>query len=163
MNNDSAILSAAFLRDAARALRNHKYDVRGDGAIRVRGTGAYIGGCFGARYAPPGGEFGALHLSPNRVVTSGLIKILALLGGHTSSAGLYLAPFSGNVTPAADWTGANFAANATEFTDYTSGTRLPWTTVTPTTPVLTNAAALAAATMTFAAGGPYTVRGCGLI
>ena len=151
-------------QEALRLLRNHKYEARDDGSILLgSGSGLVLAGVFGARYTPPGGKQGVLHVACNRVVTEGLIKILGLLGGHVSSATLYLAPYSGSATPDATWTGANFDTNATEFTAYTSATRLPWTTVAPTTPLLTNAAALAAATMTLSPGGPYTIRGCSLI
>lgn len=156
-------MNKAFLRDASRAISANKYEVTPDGGILVPAAHAFIGGFFRARYAEPGGEFGPAHVASNRVVNQGLNKILSLLGGHSSSAALYLAPFSGNVTPAAGWTAATFATDATEFEDYTSATRLPWTTVAPTVQQLTNAAALAAATLTFDTGGPYTVRGCGLI
>lgn len=155
----------SIFRDAARAIRNFKYERTDDGRIHVAGgVNALIGGYFRHRYAPPGEPFGQVCIEPNRLVTQGLIKLVNLLGGHASSAALYIAPFSGNVTPQADWTGANFAANATEFTAYTSTNRLPWTTVAATTsPQIINTAALAAATLTLAAGGPYTIRGAGLI
>lgn len=151
------------LNEASRLIRNHKYETTEDGRLVFQRGGFSLGGLFVGRYAPPDEEFGPPAVAFNRVVTQGLVKVLALLGGHASSAALYLAPFSGNVAPDAGWTGASFATDATEFTGYTSATRLPWTTVNPTTPNLTNAAALAAATMTFSAGGPYTIRGAGLI
>lgn len=151
-----------MLKEASRLIRNHKYEVNEKGGVILQG-GPGLYGMFSGRYTPPGGEEDPAAVGFNRIVTQGLIKVLALLGGHVSSSALFLAPFSGNVTPAAGWTGATFATDATEFTAYTSATRLPWTTVNPTTPILTNAAALAAATMTFSAGGPYTIRGAGLI
>ena len=156
-------MNNSFLRDAAKAIRNNKHEVAGDGSILIPAAGAYIGGFFRTRYAPPGGEFGALHVASNRVVGQGLNKILNLLGGHVASAPIFLAPFTGNVVPADGWTGATYPVDATEFTAYTSATRLPWTTVPTTTKQLTNAAALAAATLTFAAGGPYSIRGCALV
>lgn len=156
-------MNKAFLRDASRAISAHKYEVAGDGGILIPAAGAYIGGFFRARYAAPGEDFGPLHIASNRVVAQGLNKLLNLLGGHVASAPLYLAPFSGNVTPADGWTAATFPADATEFVAYTSATRLPWTTVSTSTKQLTNAAALLAATLTFNTGGPYTIRGCGLV
>lgn len=156
-------MNESFLRDAAKAIRHNKHEVAGDGSILIPRARAYIGGFFRTRYCPPGGEFGPLNVAANRVVGQGLNKLLNLLGNHVSPAALYLAPFTGDVDPADDWTGANFSTNATEFTAYTSATRLPWTTVASSAKQLTNAAALAAATMTFSAGGPYTIRGCGLI
>lgn len=156
-------MSEAFFRDAFRAVRNHKHELAEDGSAYIPSARAFIGGVFGGRYAPPGAEFGPQFLSgANRVVGEGLTKLVNLLGGHTTSASLYLAPFSGNVAPAAGWTGATWAALATEFTAYTPATRVPWTTVAATAGALTNTAALAAATITFSAGGPYTIRGCSL-
>lgn len=157
---------SAFLSDAARAVRNHKHEVTDDGRIEIPG-GFFIGGMFTARYEAPGGLVGQTVrgtrcIYPNRVVSQGLTKLLNLLAGHASSAALYLAPFSGNVSPAAGWTGATWAGLATEFTNYTPSTRPPWTTVEAVTPEISNAAALAAATITFSAGGPYTIRGCAL-
>lgn len=156
-----------FLREAARAVRNHKHEVADNGLIFLPGSRVFIGGVFTGRYAPPGGEFGEPVFGmrcvyPNRVVDQGLNKLLNLLGGHTSSAALSLAPWSGNVTPPASWTGANWSSLATEFTAYDPAARPPWTTVSTTTKELTNVAALAAATITFNAGGPYTIRGCSL-
>lgn len=160
-------MSKSFLHEAARAVRHHKHELTEDGRVHLPGSRVFIGGMFTARYQPPGGPVGepirgARCVYPNRVVGQGLNKILNLLAGHATSAALYLAPFSGNVTPAASWTGANWVGLATEFTTYTPATRVPWTTVPATAAELTNSAALAAATITFAAGGPYTIRGCAL-
>lgn len=157
----------SIFRDAARATRNNKHEVVGDGRILIPSGGFFIGGFFRTRYAPPGQPFGSAmvtQIDPNRFVTQGLVKLVNLLGGHASSAPLYIAPFGGNVTPQADWTGANFAANATEFIGYDGANRMPWTTVAATSAAqLTNTAALAAATITLATGGPYTIRGAALI
>lgn len=50
--------------------------------------------------------------------------------GGTAITSWYLALFSANVTPAANWTAANFVANATEIVSgtegYTQTTRVPW-------------------------------------
>lgn len=119
---------------------------------------------FGAAYAEPGSDdFGPLTIGAGRVVNQGLNLLLSLLGNHASPpSGLYLAPFTGDGSDAS-WTAASFATDASEFTAYTATNRLPWTTVAPTAQQLTNAAALAAATLTFNAGGPYTIRGLGLL
>lgn len=154
---------SAFLRDAARAVRDNKHEVT-EGGIYVPGARVFIGGAFSGRYAEPGADFGPRQLAgPNRVFAQGLNHILNLLAGHTSNVPLYLAPFSGNVTPADGWTGATWAAAATEFTAYAPASRVPWTTVASTAKELSNTAALADATITFSAGGPYTIRGCTLV
>ncbi|MGH8025999.1 MAG: hypothetical protein ACREO0_04640 [Pseudoxanthomonas sp.] len=154
-------MNKQLIKDAARAVRNNRHEV--DGArIFVPGVNMFFGGIMSASYAPPGGEFGPRHIAPNRVVLEGRNLILNLLRGASAPA-LFLAPFSGDVEPADNWTGANFSANATEIVAYTSATRVPWTTVAATTAQLTNAAALAAAQITFNAGGPYIVRGLALL
>ena len=51
--------------------------------------------------------------------------------GGAAITSWYLALFSANVTPAANWTAANFVANATEITSaaqgYSQASRVPWT------------------------------------
>lgn len=153
-----------LLQDARRVLCGENFDALPDGRIHIRQHGAVLGGSFRARYADPGMPFGPPVISHNRVVGQGLVKLLNLLGGHASAAPLYIAPFIDNVEPQSSWTGANFDSNANEFTAYAPSTRVPWTTVAATsTPTLTNAAALLAATITFNTGGPYTIRGAALL
>ena len=70
-------------------------------------------------------------LSPNLLPTQGLNNALdTWMGDVAKPAGWYLALYSGAVTPAANWTAANFAANATEITSLTEGyseaTRPQW-------------------------------------
>lgn len=155
--------SNGFLRDVVRALRTNRHEFAEDGSAYIPGARAFIGGAFAHQYTPPDGPAWPKTLEkPNRVVGEGLNKLLNLLGGHATSAPLFLAPFTGNVVPAANWLGTNWAGLATEFTAYAESTRLPWTTVASSAQLLTNAAALGASTLTFNAGGPYTIRGCGL-
>lgn len=153
-----------FAAEAARAIRNFKYELT-EGGIYLPASKMTIGGVFSHRHAPAGGEFGPWAVDPNRVVTEGLVYILnAALGGQSQTSQFYLAPFSGNVTPGANWTGATFPAQATEFTAYTPSSRVPWTAVPATTAAaLGNSAALAASTLTFNAGGPYNLYGVGLV
>lgn len=152
-----------IVRVAQRIVRGGNVDFH-KGMIHVREEGAFIGGSFRARYAPPGGDFGAPVVTANRMPRQGLIKLVNLLGGHAPSAPLYIAPYSNDIEPQDDWTGANFTQNAGEFDDYTQTTRLPWVTEAATTAAqLSNTAALNQATLTFAAGGPYTIRGAALL
>lgn len=156
-------LRKSIISDALRAVANGKAE-RTEAGLFIPGANLFVGGYFAGRYAEPDSdEFGPAVMGANRVVNQGLNMILNALGGHAAAPALYLAPFVGDVAPAADWTGANFNTNATEFVGYTAANRLPWTTVAATAMQLTNAAALAAATLTFSAGGPYAVRGCALI
>jgi hypothetical protein len=65
--------------------------------------------------------------STNLVVDQGLNYILgAALGAQSPITTFYIAPFSGPATPANTWTGANFTANAVEWTLYTPATRPEW-------------------------------------
>lgn len=69
---------------------------------------------------------------PNLVPLEGLQYFLQTgLTGSTAHTAWYLAIFSGAVEPAANWTGANFASNASEITSSTEGysnaTRPVWT------------------------------------
>ena len=151
-----------FASEAARAIRNHNYDVTDQGVYFPKAR-VSIGGVLRHTHT---GASGAedVAVDPNLLVNEGLNYLLnAALGGASPVAAFYIAPFSGNVTPAASWTGANFAANATEFTAYSNGTRLPWTTAPSTAQSIGNSAAVAASTATFNAGGPYNVYGVGLL
>lgn len=156
-------INKALARDALRAIANRKAEFTESGLF-IPGANMLTFGHFSARYAPPGEDFGPTTIGANRVVKEGLIHALNLIANHISPVGWYLAPFSGDVAVSADWKGSTFAAAATEFTAYTNATRVPWTTVqAAATPQVGNAAALAASTITFNAGGPYTIRGLGLL
>ena len=156
-------VNKALARDALRAIRNRKAEFTESGLF-VPGANMVAFGHFSARYAAPGEYFGPATIGANRVVKEGLIEALNLIAGHISSTAKYLAPFTGDVAVSPDWKGSTFPALATEFTAYTSNTRVPWTTVQATTNAqVSNAAALAAATITFNTGGPYTIRGIGLL
>ena len=171
-----------FIPEALREIRANRHEQSPAGVLFPR-AGIFIGGFFGHRYAAPmldagtgevlrdaRGEvrthdFGPLAIEPNRVVNEGLARILNLLAGQATGAQLYLAPWGANVQPAANWTGATWAGSgvANEFTAYTPTTRVPWNTDAAASQQLSNEANLAAATITFNAGGPYTIRGCSLV
>ena len=156
-------VNRAIASDALRAMANNRFEQSPRG-IFVPGANVHIGGVLTGMYAAPGEEdFSQKVVALNRVVATGLNKLLNLLVNQASYGALYLAPFSGDVTPADGWTGATFPSTATEFTSYTAGTRPAWTSPASTAKLLTNAASLAGATITFSPGGPYTVRGCGLL
>lgn len=116
-------LSSALQRDLARALRNHQYDLVGDGRIMVPGAGIYVGGVFDVNV-----NGRDRILSPNLLSTEGLIDILNVYFKQGSQrTAFYMAPFSGNVDPTGALTAANFTATQTEFTAYAEGTRGAWT------------------------------------
>lgn len=84
-------------------------------------------GHFEVSTRKPGEDWSPWEISPNIVVTEGMNYILsAAMDGAAPITAFYIAPFSGNVTPVASWTGANWVANATEFTNYVESTRPLW-------------------------------------
>lgn len=104
---------------------------------------------------------GPWEVCPNLVVTEGINHILDVaLDQGTANASFYIAPFSGNVTPGASWTAANFTANSTEFTNYTEATRVLWDNDAVSAGSIGNNTT--AATFTMDTGGG-TVRGAALI
>lgn len=148
-----------------RRLRAHKYEVMDDGSLYFHEMGAKAGGALATAHRPRGGEFAPWQIDHNKIPTEGLIYMIgAACAGVAQIPQFYIAPFSGNATPADGWTGANFTTNATEFTSYTASTRLPWTVVAPTTaPTVDNGAAITAATLTFSTGGPFNLYGAGVL
>lgn len=153
-------MKKSIIHDALRALRKGTARMTPEG-LYVPDAKVCIGGIFSAYDLDEDGrKIGEGH---NRVVTTGLNRILNVLVGHNPSPTFYLAPFINDVEPQANWTGANFPSLAGEFTAYAAATRPQWVTVPATTAELTNIAGIANATLTLNAGGPYTIRGCGLL
>jgi hypothetical protein len=104
---------------------------------------------------------GPWEIYPNLVVNEGINHILDVaLDQGSANANFYIAPFSGNVTPGATWTAANFTANSTEFTNYDETTRVLWATDAAASQSIGNNTT--AATFTIGSGGG-TVRGAALI
>lgn len=100
-------------------IRDHRFETDDVGAIRFQDAGLMAYGVFEVENLTRGGK----SIAPNLVVTEGLNHILAVtLGATAKTATWYLAPFAGNVTPAATWTaagsGTDFATNASEFINY---------------------------------------------
>jgi hypothetical protein len=84
----------------------------------------------------------------NLVPTEGIAYFLGVgLAATAKLSAWFLAPYSGNVDPAANWTGANFASLATEIVSLTEGfsntTRPAWTPGAVTAGVIGNLAAKA--------------------
>lgn len=78
------------------------------------------------------GDDGATEVVKNLIPTSGLDYLLSVgLGGAQQATQFHLALYSGNYTPTATLTAANFAATATEIVSsvegYTEASRRPWT------------------------------------
>ena len=109
---------------------------------------------------------GNKEVFPNRITNQGLNQIINTMfppgGAFAQITQWYIAPFSGNVTPDATWTAANFVATATEFTSYASATR-PALTIAAATTTQTNGNGSAPADITFSAGGPFNVYGAAIM
>lgn len=151
------ILSARHREEALSAIRRHKYEVA-PGGIVIPSMKLAIGGVFETAKGD-----GPWDVAPNLIVTEGLNHILGVaLAQATQKLAFYIAPFGGNVSVAGTWTGANFAANATELTTaYSEANRVEWEKGSVAAGSVGNSAT--PAVFTFAAGGPYTVRGVALL
>lgn len=149
-------LSPTAAAELARDFRNHKYEM-GDTGVLFPRSRLFIGGAF--KHSVNGGD---VAIDKNRVVNEGLNYLLgAAFGGASQIAQFFIAPFSGNVTPVATWTGANFTAGATEFTAYTNATRPEWVRAPAASQAIGNTAS--PAVFTYSAGGPYNLYGMALI
>jgi hypothetical protein len=107
-----------------RAIQQFKFEQMDDGGILMPKLGLQVGGYFRAwTDADPADVI----VAKNRIVNEALdLTLDLLLGNGTVISTLYVALFSGNVTPAATWTGATWPALATEFTNYTEATRVEY-------------------------------------
>lgn len=139
-----------------RALAAHRYERMDNGDILVPGMKLVVGGRFS--HSLNGGDW---TTDSNRVVNEGLNYLLnAALGNAAQVPTWYVALFSGNVTPPATWTGANFVANSTEFTNYTAGTRIEYQDAPSVAQLMSNTANPAEFTVN---GGGGTVYGAALL
>ena len=101
----------------------------------------------------------------NLLPTEGLNALLNIGVGATAKvAGWYIALFSGAVAPAANWTAANFAANASEITSTTegfAGNRPAFTVAAAAGGIVNNAAARA--TFNIVCTSQLTVQGAAVL
>lgn len=110
---------------------------------------------------PGDAEWSAWEIEPNLIVTEGLNYIVgSAMDGATPIVTFYVALFGGNVTPVNTWTGANWVANATEFTNYDEANRQTWANDAVAAGSIGNATT--PAVFTIATGGG-TVRGAALV
>lgn len=143
-------LSARALAGIRRAIRNHKFEFTPTG-IFLPSEKAVLAGTF--THDVNGLDMQVDH---NLVTTEGRNHILdAVLHGSAQIPTWYVALFAGNVTPAATWTGANFAANSTEFTNYTESTRQEYVEGAAASGVTNNYASKAAFTIGVGGGTVY--------
>lgn len=136
-------------------LDNHQYEVS-DAGIEFPKAKVAIFGEYEDNYG----------VTPNLVPTEGLNHILMVALSNTAKLNnFYLAVYSGNYTPTAALTAANFAATATEIVSGTEGysdtTRRTWTPTITAAGVMDNYAAKAA--FTIATATQVTIRGAALL
>lgn len=114
-------LSRRARHELSRAVSNHRYD-KTDSGLYFPAQGLTVGGIFEAAVG-----LGPYEPAPNLVPLEGLNHLLSVaLAQGVQKLDFYIALFSGNVTVQNTWTGANFVANATEFTNYDEATRVEW-------------------------------------
>ena len=143
-----------FRADALRALRTGRFEATPDG-IWMPEAGLRVHGHFEAVVD------GGTAIAANMVPLEGITHILGVaLGQGAQKAAFYLAPFTAAITAVSTATGANFTANATEFTNYTEPNRVVWAEDGANAGVIGNAAS--PAIFTIGAGGG-TIRGAGLL
>lgn len=112
-------------KDIARFLKNGDYEYTDEGLLihrAIKAKGVYTHSVNGQDE----------QRDTNLIPAEGIEYILGTaLGSVSQITDWYLAVFSGAVNPAANWTAANFAANASEITSNTEGysdaTRPAWT------------------------------------
>ena len=143
-----------------RALANHQYEVTDEGGIlfprqHVTAKGVY-------EHAVNGKD---VRRDTNRVVAEGLNYILSsALDAGTQITAWYMALYAGNVSPAAGWTAANFASNATEITSTSegfAGLRKAVNFAAPAAGAITNSASKAE--FTIATATALDVNGVGIM
>ena len=149
-------------QEAAREIRAERFDITPDGIylprIGARAIGEYFGRVNGGAWQKEG---------DNLIVTEGFAHLLNVTFDTSTAkpAGYYLAIFSGNTAPAANWTAASFAAVASEIVSMTEGhtgaTRPAWTPAKTTTGSIDNMAAVAS--LTIATSSQLNVTGAALL
>ena len=149
-------------QEAAREIRAERFDITPDGIYLPRigaiAAGEYFGRVNGGAWQKEG---------DNLIVTEGFAHLLNVTFDTSTAkpAGYYLAIFSGNTAPAANWTAAAFAAVASEIVSMTEGhtgaTRPVWTPAKTTTGSIDNMAAVAS--LTIATSSQLNVTGAALL
>ena len=149
-------------QEAAREIRAERFDITPEGIYLPRigaiAAGEYFGRVNGGAWQKEG---------DNLIVTEGFAHLLNVTFDTSTAkpAGYYLAIFSGNTAPAANWTAAAFAAVASEIVSMTEGhtdaTRPAWTPAKTTTGSIDNMATVAS--LTIATSSQLNVTGAALL
>ncbi|MGL4233691.1 MAG: hypothetical protein ACRCWJ_20155 [Casimicrobium sp.] len=152
-------LATKFYKDVARFIGRGDY-VETDSGLLVHGaikaSGLYV-------HTVNGEDERRDH---NLVPAAGILHFLEVtLRNQARFASWYVAPYSGAVTPAANWTAANFAATASEITSGTEGyseaTRQQWVAAAAAAGKISNLASKAS--FTIVATSTININGAGLL
>ena len=147
------------VEEVAQALRQFRYEVVGDGGVLFPAQHVVARGLYSHRV-----NKGPWSHDPNLVPDEGLNYLLDQLLGGGAAAPCYLSLYANAISPAANWTAANYNANAVEIISATDGyseaTRQAWTTTAAVTKTKDNYAS--PAVFTIVATGPLSVNGVGL-
>lgn len=142
--------------------KNERYDMTPEGIVFPRADVL----ASGVYWDILNGE----HLgdSKNIVVDQGLIHLLDVtLGGTAKNSTWYLMLYANNVSPAADWTAANFNGNASEISSNTEGysdtTRREWVDNAAASNAKNNVGSEALFNIYSATSSTITVNGAALV
>ena len=145
-------------RELQRAVGNHRFEQNDQGGLYFPAAGLVLAGMFNIQKNDE-----EVEEFPNLIVDEFKNSALEQLFGGTAKIGTYyIAPYAGNVTPAASWTAANFTANSTEFTAYDESTRGVWTVGAAASGAINNSASKATFTVS-TAPSQTTIWGAGLL
>lgn len=158
-------LPRRLAEEIAKAVRNFRYERTDDGRIYMPRGNLFVGGAFTNREGTAAGAYGPMALDGNIFVDQGINYLLnAALLGQAQETAFYVALFANNYVPVSGLTGANFNAQANEFTDYVSATRPAWAIGTdPTTTKTVTNVGDEAEFVYAAAGGPYQIYGAAVL
>ena len=142
--------SGAILRDLA----NFHYELTESG-VYLEKEHAFVGGSI--IHTLNGGDMRVDH---NTFTIEGLNYLFSVgMDAGSAAAGFYVAPFSGNVTPASTLTAATFTSTLTEATAYSESARPAYTIVAPASGSVTNTASRAEIT----ANATVSIWGAGIL
>ena len=145
---------SARRNEIGRAVRNNQYEETDTGIFLPR-SGVFIGGAFEVEV---NGKDRSIE--PNIVTNAGMNHLLGCLrSGFSAITTWYVSPFSGNVTPVVTQVAASWPTDVTEFTAYTSATRVEWASDAVASQAIANDAVRASFTIN---GGGGTVWGAGI-
>lgn len=148
--------------EVARRLAARQYEIEPGGSVLIPKMGLRFHGDFAAQRGTIADGFSGWDVGDNIVPDEAILDILGVYFSQDSQhSAFYISIFTGNVTPDATYTAANYPANATECTtQYQEAARVTWTPDAQADNGIVNDAT--PAVFTIASGGPYTIRGAAM-